>query len=63
MIITVKPKDGGRQKPVVTIDTSTCLYPYAIIEALELALKLDGYNESIIKQVFNRQNDVKCKPE
>jgi len=63
MIITVKPKDGERQKPVVTIDTSTCLYPYAIIEALELALKLDGYNESIIKRVFNRQNDVKCKPE
>jgi hypothetical protein len=59
MIITVKMKDGERQKPIVTIDTQTCVYPYAIIEALELALRLDGYDESTINQVFNRQNDNK----
>lgn len=63
MIITVKMKDGERQKPIVTIDTETCHYPYAIMEALELALRLDGYDESTIKQVFNRQNDAKCEPE
>jgi hypothetical protein len=33
------------------------------MEALELALRLDGYDESTIKQVFNRQTDVKCEPE
>jgi hypothetical protein len=33
------------------------------MEALELALRLDGYDESTIKQVFNRQNDAKCEPE
>ncbi len=63
MIITVKRKDGERQTPIVTIDTKTCLYPYAIMEALELALRLDGYDESTIKQVFNRCNDAKCEPE
>ena len=63
MIITVKMKDGERQKPIVTIDTETCHYPYAIMEALELSLRLDGYDESTIKQVFNRQNDAKCEPE
>ena len=63
MIITVKMKDGERQKPIVTIDTETCHYPYAITEALQLALRLDGYDESTIKAVFNQQNDVKCQPE
>ena len=58
MIITVKREDG-----LYYIDTKTCLYPYAIMEALELALRLDGYDESTIKQVFNRQNDDKFQPE
>lgn len=59
MIITIKTKEEGeRQKPIVTIDTKTCHYPYAIADALELALKLDGYDESTIKQVFNRQYDL-----
>lgn len=56
MIITVKMKDG----PVTTIDTEACSHSYAIREALELALKLDGCDESIIDQVFNRE---KGKPE
>ena len=63
MIITVKMKDGERQKPIVAIDTETCHYPYAIAEALQLALQLDGYGESTIKEVFNQQNDTKCQSE
>jgi len=63
MIITVKRKDGERQSPIVTIDTETCLHPYAIMEALELALKLDGHDENAIKQVFNQGVDVNCAPE
>jgi hypothetical protein len=62
MIITVKMKDGERQKPIVTIDTETCHYPYAITEALELALRLDGHDEGTISNVFNRQRDVACEP-
>ena len=62
MIITVKMK-GERQQPTVTIDTETCHYPYAVAEALQLALRLDGYDESTIKAVFNKQNDAQCQPE
>jgi hypothetical protein len=56
-------RKGESQTPKVTIDLKTCHYPYAIRNAIELALELDGYDEITIKQVFNRQNDVKCEPE
>ena len=62
MIITVKNKDGERQKPIVTIDTETCHYPYAIREAIELALELDGYTKETIDEVFGRQRED-CKVE
>lgn len=62
MIITVKMKDGERQKPIVTIDTETCHYPYAIREAIELALELDGYTKETIDEVFGRQRED-CKVE
>lgn len=47
----------------VFFDTETCHYPYAIAEALQLALRLDGYDESTIKAVFNQQSDAKCQHE
>ena len=62
MIITVKNKDGERQKPIVTIDTETCHYHYAIREAIELALELDGYTKETIDEVFGRQRED-CKVE
>ena len=43
----------SRQSAIVTIDTKHCNYRYAIREAFELALKLDGYAESVINDVFN----------
>lgn len=63
MKIIVKNNSSERQSPEVTIDTSTCHYPYAIREALQLALELDGYDEKTIKDVFNRQEDVKTEPQ
>jgi hypothetical protein len=57
MIITVKMKGG----PVTTIDTEVCSHPSSIREALVLALKLDGCDESIIDQVFNREKVTTCK--
>ena len=64
MIITVKNKDGERQKPIVTIDTETCHYHYAIREAIELALELDGYTKETIDEVFGRyREDGKVEPE
>ena len=46
------------QKPIVTIDTKTCHYPYAIRDAIELALELDGYTKETINEVFGIYPDV-----
>jgi hypothetical protein len=52
----------SRQSAIVEIDTKHCNYPYAIREAFELALKLDGYTENTIDDVFNRTTgDVGCE--
>lgn len=63
MKIIVKNINSERQSPEVTIDTSTCHYPYAIREALQLALELDGYDKGTIKNVFNLQEDEKTEPQ
>jgi hypothetical protein len=55
-------RKGESQTPKVTIDLKTCHYPYAIRNAIELALELDGYTQSTIKEVFNQMTDVKCEP-
>ena len=44
----------SRQSAVVEIDLKHCYYPYAIREAIELALKLDGHDERTIDDVFCR---------
>jgi hypothetical protein len=52
MKIIVERNNDGRQYPIVTIDTKTCHYPYAIRNALILALELDGYTSNDINEVF-----------
>jgi hypothetical protein len=61
MIITINRTNEERQTAIVTIDTKSCNYPYAIREAIELALKLDGYSNNTIDEVFERNQD--CKKE
>ena len=52
----------SRQSAIVEIDTKHCTYPYAIRKAFELALKLDGYTENTIDDVFNRTTgEVGCE--
>jgi hypothetical protein len=52
----------SRQSAIVEIDTKHCNYPYAIREAFKLALKLDGYTESVIDDIFNRTTgEVNCE--
>ena len=60
MKIIVEGNKNERQSPIVQLDLSTCHYPYAIREALELALELDGYDKSTIDDVFGRSVDAKC---
>lgn len=62
MKIIVERNQDERQTPVVTIDLKTCYYPYAIRSAIELALELDGYDASTIKEIFNQMPDTKCEP-
>jgi len=59
-IIIDRNTPDSRQSAVVEIDMKHCYYPYAIRESIELALKLDGYSEDTIDEVFCRQRvDVK----
>ena len=46
------------QKPIVTIDTKNCYYPYAIRDAMKLALELDGHSKETINEVFGIYPDV-----
>jgi hypothetical protein len=61
MKIIVERNNNERQSPIVTIDTKTCHYPYAIRNALELALELDGYTKETIKEVFGIMPDTCCE--
>lgn len=63
MKIIINRNNGESQSPVVTIDTATCLYPYAIRNSIKLALELDGYDESTINEVFGMMPDTKCSEE
>jgi hypothetical protein len=54
MKITITNHNDQRQAPEVTIDTKGLTYPYAIRNALDLALELDGYDKSTIDEVFYR---------
>ena len=59
-IIIDRNSISERQTAVVTVDTKHCLYPYAIREAIELALELDGYPKETIDDVFGRRMADAC---
>lgn len=58
MKIFIDRNQSERQTPIVTIDTKTCHYPYAIRDAIKLALELDGYTKETINEVFGIYPDV-----
>jgi hypothetical protein len=58
MIITINKKNDNT--PIVTIDTSTCYYPYVIRDVIKLALKFDGHDEETINEVFGIMPSVCC---
>lgn len=55
MIIKVIRERAGNE---ITIDTAKCQYPWALREAIELALSLDGYSQDMINEVFGIMPDV-----
>ena len=63
MKIIIERNQSESQTPIVTIDTKTCHYPYAIKNAIELAMEIDGYSKETINEVFGRMPEVECKEE
>ena len=63
MKIIIEKNQSETQTPIVTIDTKTCHYPYAIRGAIKLALEIDGYSKETINEVFGIMPDVECKVE
>jgi hypothetical protein len=63
MRIIIDNRDfDSSQRPLVTIDTYNCTYPYAIRNAIKLALELDGYSKETINEVLGSiQQDVCCE--
>ena len=62
MKIIIKRK-GESQTPKVIINTKDCHYPYAIRNAIKLALELDGYSKETVNEVFGIMLDCECKVE
>lgn len=59
MKITVKRNE---QQAEVTIDLKGVHYPYAIRDAIQLALEIDGFTKKTIAEVFNQITDTaKCE--
>jgi len=61
MKIIIDRNEEEGQKAIVTIDTKNCHYAYAIRSSLELALRLDGYTEETIDDVFCKSSDQNLK--
>lgn len=53
----------NEQTPEITIDLKDVYYPYAIREAIQLALEIEGFTEQTILEVFNQMPDAKCEPQ
>ena len=60
MEITIKNTNKERQSPTVTINTEGCFYPYAMRDAIKLALTLDGFEDETINEIFGIY-PVTCK--
>ena len=53
MKILVKKNE---HQPEVTIDLKDVHYPYAIRDAIQLALEIDGFTKETIEEVFNQSH-------
>ena len=41
----------------VEIDTKDCSYQWAFIDAISLAMEIEGHHKDFIDQVFNQERD------
>ena len=51
-----------RQETTYTVEIVNARYPWQLRDAFSKAMELDGYDQSTIDEVFNRQQDMKVEP-
>jgi hypothetical protein len=51
------------KSPIITIDTTPCTDLYSLRKVIEIALKLEGYNDEAIDTIFGRERVVSSKSE
>jgi len=56
MKIIIDNRINDTKSPIVTIDTTPCTDLYSLRKALELALKLEGYDEKAIDTIFGTES-------
>jgi hypothetical protein len=49
------------EQPKITFDLKDVHSPYAIRNAIKLALEIEGFTKETIAEVFNQMPDVKCE--
>lgn len=53
----------NEQQAEVTFDLKDVIHSYAIREAIQTALKIEGFTQDCINEIFNLGEDLNCKSE
>ncbi len=56
MKIIIDNRINDPKSPIITIDTTPCTDLYSLSKTIELALKLEGYDEKAIDTIFGRES-------
>jgi ethanolamine utilization protein EutQ (cupin superfamily) len=51
----------NEQQPKITLDLKDVHYPYAIRDAIQVALEIDGFTKETIAEIFNQMPDAKAE--
>ena len=63
MKIIIDNRINDPKSPIITIDATPCTDLYSLSKTIELALKLEGYDEKAIDTIFGRESVVPPKSE
>lgn len=56
MKIIIDNRINDPKSSIITIDTTPCTDLYSLRKAIEIALKLEGYNDEAIDTIFGRES-------
>ena len=63
MKIIIDNRINDPKSPIITIDATHCTDLYSLRKTIELALKLESYNDEAIDTIFGRESVVPPKSE